>query len=538
MEPSPQEKGRRGTKAGDEEFVLYLQGIPAHCRWQELKDFVRQTALHIRQAVVYDDQHGYPTGIGQIIVKNEDEAWRTFRKLSANGWNGQALTVTLARASSPTMPIAGPTRSPSTTAQTLSFGANVSRNPVTETPASTSSVTPDPLATPSPSSYAPLVPIALMNYANMTPASQAMPTTMSAGYLPGPWTANPEAHPFSPTATMFSPSFSQIEYPYYPNTLPVTQQHIYTGGMGPALQPPPLFIHAPPYFHHHQPSYHPLPCTFEAHKSPLYPTSSSYANTIPRTFPFPPISTVIIDNLRPGVDVQTLKTHFRGIGVIEHCEITPYDSGNGQHQQIHHSSGPGHYATATFQSADEAERAVLAFNGTMLAGNQIGVRLDLEGSIMAPLPAVVEIEDWSSSATASPSYYQHHHQPPPPPASSSFPGEGWNMFSPSTSTTSTSSSSTIVAPSSFSVLDSQLEPGSRLRRDSGKELVHNEGPDEKEKPEPSTTTTTTMIKESSKKSHSYSASSAIANAASTAECGTTKHQPLVVNGSMTGRAKM
>jgi hypothetical protein len=40
---------------------------------------VRQTALHIRQAVVYDDQHGFPTGLGQIIVKNEDEAWRTYR---------------------------------------------------------------------------------------------------------------------------------------------------------------------------------------------------------------------------------------------------------------------------------------------------------------------------------------------------------------------------------------------------------------------------------------------------------------------------
>jgi hypothetical protein len=44
---------------------------------------VRQTALHIRQAVVYDDSHGFPTGLGQIIVKNEDEAWRTYRKYQA-----------------------------------------------------------------------------------------------------------------------------------------------------------------------------------------------------------------------------------------------------------------------------------------------------------------------------------------------------------------------------------------------------------------------------------------------------------------------
>lgn len=96
------EKTRPRPRGTDEEFVLFLQGvsediflfyslqksarsltderkIPAHCRWQELKDLIRQTALHIRQAVVYDDNHGFPTGLGQIIVKNEEEAWRTYR---------------------------------------------------------------------------------------------------------------------------------------------------------------------------------------------------------------------------------------------------------------------------------------------------------------------------------------------------------------------------------------------------------------------------------------------------------------------------
>ncbi|EKV05317.1 RNA binding protein [Penicillium digitatum PHI26] len=72
-------KGHPRSRKSDDEFVIFLQGIPPHCRWQELKDLVRQTALHIRQAVVYDDNHGTPTGIGQIIVKNEDEAWRTYR---------------------------------------------------------------------------------------------------------------------------------------------------------------------------------------------------------------------------------------------------------------------------------------------------------------------------------------------------------------------------------------------------------------------------------------------------------------------------
>ncbi|KAJ5342670.1 Nucleotide-binding alpha-beta plait [Penicillium brevicompactum] len=108
------DKGRSRSRRSDDEFVVFLQGIPSHCRWQELKDLVRQTALHIRQAVVYDDSHGFPTGLGQIIIKNEDEAWRTYHRLSTNGWEGQSLVVTLSRTSTPTKPIAGPTRSPST----------------------------------------------------------------------------------------------------------------------------------------------------------------------------------------------------------------------------------------------------------------------------------------------------------------------------------------------------------------------------------------------------------------------------------------
>lgn len=68
---------------------LLERQIPPRCRWQELKDLVRQTALHIRQAVVYDDHHGFPTGLGQIIVKEEDEAWRTYRKYEICFHQGQ-----------------------------------------------------------------------------------------------------------------------------------------------------------------------------------------------------------------------------------------------------------------------------------------------------------------------------------------------------------------------------------------------------------------------------------------------------------------
>lgn len=129
--------------------------IPPHCRWQELKDLVRQTALHIRQAVVYDDQNG-PTGLGQIIVKNKDEAFRTYSefdcpliqvgfhgklmyfgigKLSTTGWNSHyPLVVTLARASSPTKPIAGPTRSLLPSAHVVPCVSKYARYPLVGTP--------------------------------------------------------------------------------------------------------------------------------------------------------------------------------------------------------------------------------------------------------------------------------------------------------------------------------------------------------------------------------------------------------------------
>ena len=34
---------------------------------------------------MYDDYHGFPTGLGQIIVKNEEEAWRTYRAFTLLG---------------------------------------------------------------------------------------------------------------------------------------------------------------------------------------------------------------------------------------------------------------------------------------------------------------------------------------------------------------------------------------------------------------------------------------------------------------------
>ncbi|EIT80055.1 hypothetical protein AO1008_08218 [Aspergillus oryzae 100-8] len=84
--PHPQ-KGRSRPRGSDEEFVLFLQGVsvlrqvgfPDGCLTEETDSSPLSLARTEGSAVVYDDHHGFPTGLGQIIVKNEDEAWRTYR---------------------------------------------------------------------------------------------------------------------------------------------------------------------------------------------------------------------------------------------------------------------------------------------------------------------------------------------------------------------------------------------------------------------------------------------------------------------------
>ncbi|KAL3492033.1 hypothetical protein BJX62DRAFT_236668 [Aspergillus germanicus] len=103
---------QKGSGVSDNESVLFLQGIPARCRWQDLRDLIRRTASQIRKSVVYDDHHGFPTGLGQIVINDKVEALNTFERLSTEGWDGASLVVTLATTDSPTEPIAGPTKSP------------------------------------------------------------------------------------------------------------------------------------------------------------------------------------------------------------------------------------------------------------------------------------------------------------------------------------------------------------------------------------------------------------------------------------------
>ncbi|PWY85232.1 RNA binding protein [Aspergillus eucalypticola CBS 122712] len=345
----PREKGRM-AKSGrsEEEFVLFLQGIPAHCRWQELKDLVRQTALHIRQAVVYDDQHGFPTGLGQIIVKNEDEAWRTYHRLSTNGWEGQSLVVTLARTSSPTRPIAGPTKSP-----TCMIPPNYVPGYSTP-PRSTqnmavppSPISPEPIVSGSPNcptypttEYGPMVhPLPMPQQPFMPFPTDPVTQQPITGIPPSP---APLRHSFGDAfAVPFLPTYSFTTTPPFPDTpahgggfsLPGRRAHMSgkaSYGYNPAFAPQ------------------------------IYHTGGPGPRSSPRR-------TIFVQNLSPTTTDKLLRAFIEESGAtVEQSEVsTDPDTGR--------CKG---FARITLRTADEAKRVVAQYHGINFMDAKIRVKID------------------------------------------------------------------------------------------------------------------------------------------------------------------
>ncbi|KAL4898164.1 hypothetical protein BDV59DRAFT_908 [Aspergillus ambiguus] len=368
--PSPS-KGRASRPRGsEEEFVLFLQGIPAHCRWQELKDLVRQTALHIRQAVVYDDHHGFPTGLGQIIVKNEDEAWRTYHRLSTNGWEGQSLVVTLARTSSPTNPIAGPTKSP----HCMNYVTSYSTPPQV---AQNMAVPPSPI---SPDSR----PMASSNTAYQGPEYAPMMGPM--GLPPQPFVPifpDPLAPQIPPTSSAGAPATTPIRPSYDAMTFP----------MYPPYALPPMY-HQPPR-PVHQKSMYTYP--YAAPMMPYAPATTTMTTSTAATRP-PHRRTLFIQNLSPSTTPKALQGLLSDAGTVEQCEI-PTDADTGRCKG---------FARVTFRTGDEAKRAVALFNNAVFLGSKIRVKIDRSIQV-AYTPAMV-----GGPGSAAPDAMVHSVLTPPP----------------------------------------------------------------------------------------------------------------------------
>ncbi|KAJ5121780.1 Nucleotide-binding alpha-beta plait [Penicillium atrosanguineum] len=344
------EKGRSPrSRRSDDEFVLFLQGIPAHCRWQELKDLVRQTALHIRQAVVYDDSHGIPTGLGQIIVKNEDEAWRTYHRLSTNGWDGQSLVVTLARTSAPTKPIAGPTRSPPAVESMQNYTSGHTTPPRSQ---GNLTVPPSPISPESINSASSTYPYP--DYAPMM-GPMAIPTQHFMPMMPDHMA--PPMQCFPPSPLMRSPMYDNQGWNMVPMYPVSPLQLVHDVGDGYARQ-------------------HPLK-PWANYTEPNSPTSGAGQRA------------VYIQNLHTTTTAADLKTFLQGAGTVEQCNVAAIETLDNRNQ---FQSQP--HGSAIMRSIEEAKQAVALLNNTSFMGAQIRVQMD-NGS------STSRSRSWDSAMTTS-----------------------------------------------------------------------------------------------------------------------------------------
>ncbi|KAJ5474289.1 Nucleotide-bindingalpha-beta plait [Penicillium sp. IBT 31633x] len=321
------DKPRARSRRSDDEFVVFLQGIPPHCRWQELKDLVRQTALHIRQAVVYDDSHGFPTGLGQIIVKNEDEAWRTYHRLSTNGWDGQSLVVTLSRTSTPTKPIAGPTRSPPAMIPS-GYISGHSTPPIAN---GNTTLPPSPV---SPESAHPATPKFSYPEYGVMMAPVPMPLQSFLPMMPDPL-ASPMQY-FPP-----SPVMNGTIYESHWNMMPGYQMS------------PPQHMH-PPSEEYPAPNHHP----YHPRTKGIDPNSPSF---------YPDRRGLTLENLHTATTSADLQLLVQAAGTVQHCSILAPDpaSNNGQARGL-----------ITMQTAEDAQRAVTMFNNMSFMGSRIRVKVN------------------------------------------------------------------------------------------------------------------------------------------------------------------
>ncbi|KAL2849142.1 hypothetical protein BJY01DRAFT_149280 [Aspergillus pseudoustus] len=340
------ERGRPTRPRGfEEEFVLFLQGVPPRCRWQELKDLVRQTALHIRQAVVYDDQHGFPTGLGQIIVKDEEEAWRTYHRLSTNGWEGQSLVVTLARTSSPTQPIAGPTKSPQCVIPP-GYAAGYSTPPKIY---QNMAIPPSPISAES--------------------VLSTSPTYHNQEFIP---VIGPMAVSHQPFVQIYVDSLCQA-VPALPNS-PALQTSFYDP-MGVGFIPTYAVSHQmhPPNIANNINSNH---LNLSAPRKDLYNYSNHLAPRYPRQNSR---RTILLQNLDPTTTPHELHAFLQRHVTIENCEVLHADNCFNAQVTRHRAS-----ARVTTRSADEARRAVALYNNAIFKGFRLRVKIDRSITPTAP----------------------------------------------------------------------------------------------------------------------------------------------------------
>lgn len=261
-------------------------------------------------------------------------------RLSTCGWDGQSLVVTLARTSTPTKPIAGPTRSPAIMPGYISghstpplVHGNTTMPPSPVSPEWVYHIlkykTTKP-ANPLRSSHPTTPPYPYSEYGVMM-----VPIPMPQGFMP----MMPDPH--APPMQCFPPS-------------PVMNAMYEPWNMMPG------YPMSPPHMHHSDNP--PQPYQHYHHRG------SSVKGTNPSSPSFyPDRRAITIENLNAGTTCADLKTLLQTAGTVQKCSIVSTDSadGNGRLRGL-----------ITMQTADEAQCAVTMFNNLSFMGSRIRVKVD------------------------------------------------------------------------------------------------------------------------------------------------------------------
>lgn len=190
------------------------------------------------------------------------------------------------------------------------------------------------------------------------------PSFVPSGMPQGP----PQAHPVQPTpqAGWVSPSLRHASPPLQPFTLsPMPSPHLPLGNNSPMMMPAqalPL-MYSPPRV--------PMQFPRSPSLSPFVHGPGQQVQYAPATGPGSTSASGLIDpcnlfckNLDPDMDSKTLHAHFRKFGHIVSARIMRNEHGQ--------SRG---FGFVSFQTPEQAARALQAMNGALLGSKQIVVRL-------------------------------------------------------------------------------------------------------------------------------------------------------------------
>ncbi|KAI5857057.1 hypothetical protein BZA05DRAFT_441687 [Tricharina praecox] len=329
-------------------YFILIGNIPWKCKWQDLKDLVREYSMAVEHVEIYVTPDGRSRGFGYVRVKGREEAMKVLQ-LDGREWEGRALITMLGNEH-----------------DVCPTGAGRKLN---EEPATSRMSTPPLLEQLSPPPYGPPH---SQPYPQMQPFPQAQPYLQAVGC--GAWATFQDVYQTPPTP---QPTFHD-ESLYGGNFMP-TLHHSFQ--VGPAMAE----YYNPPFygsiFRYDCPPAPPPPPpgppgTFPVHidhSKPWVPptphTVTPISGGLPINLAHGAVVTeprgIHVRNLKYDVTWRELRDHLAEAGTIVRCEVPKGSNGKGKG-----------YGTVLFKTQQEAERCLELFKGSTLKGREIVMRRD------------------------------------------------------------------------------------------------------------------------------------------------------------------